>query len=125
MRYNDRAFPAERKITYPMTDPVIRCVACDGYGWLAADSLDTDDETDGGDVECAWCGGIGYVYRAEGGVDRRIPPADLDVLTAMLEALEVARLREMGYTGEAKQPWRQQIRRDRGDRLSTLGDPEP
>jgi len=89
-----------------MTDPIVRCVACDGYGW-------TDDED--GAADCGWCAGIGYVYRAASGIDRPIPAADLGALTAALEQLETERLRELGYTGGAKKPWEQLIRRNRGD----------
>lgn len=97
-------------------DTIIRCVACDGYGWV--------DDPDEPGADCTWCGGIGYVYRDERGIDRRIPAAELDGLTETLERLETERLRELGYSGGAKKPWQQQIRRERGDRLSTLGDPE-
>jgi hypothetical protein len=83
---------------------IVRCVSCDGYGWLS------DDE-----AECDWCGGIGYVYRSANGVDQRIPPDQLAALTAELEALEAQRLRELGYSGEAKKPWEQAIRRKRSD----------
>lgn len=93
-----------------MTDPIIRCVECDGYGWI--------DDEDGSTADCAWCAGIGYVYRAASGVDRPIPAADLAALTEALEQLEAERLRELGYTGGAKKPWEQQIRRDRNDGLA-------
>lgn len=82
---------------------IVRCAACDGYGWL-------DDDEDG-EGECRWCGGIGYVYRDERGVNRRIPESDYESRAAELERLEIERLREIGYTGEAKKPWEQAIRR--------------
>lgn len=88
-----------------------RCIACDGFGWQEADQFDPlDEQAAHAALECAWCGGVGYVYRTPEGYDQRIPPADLDRLTPELEALEAARLREMGYTGEAKKPWEQAIR---------------
>lgn len=95
---------------------VVRCISCDGFGWLERDSADYD-LSDGAGVEgaealeCAWCGGIGYVCQDAQGHDHRIPPADLDALTDTLEALEAERLREMGYTGAAKKPWEQAVRR--------------
>lgn len=92
---------------------IVRCVSCDGYGWL-------DDED--GETDCAWCGGVGYVYRDANGVDRRIPPEDFDRVTATLERLETERLREMGYSGSAKKPWQQAIRHERGDGLLKYGD---
>jgi hypothetical protein len=87
---------------------IVRCVSCDGYGWL-------DDED--GEVDCSWCGGVGYVYRDEQGVDHPIPAEDFEEVTATLEALETERLRELGYSGSAKKPWQQAIRRERGDGL--------
>ncbi|MGQ9910731.1 MAG: hypothetical protein ACUVS2_18045 [Candidatus Flexifilum sp.] len=96
-----------------MSAAIVRCVACDGYGWI--------DDPDSPEPECTWCGGIGYVYRDERGIDRRIPPADLAALSDTLERLETERLRELGYTGSARKPWEQAIRRARGDRLSELG----
>lgn len=85
---------------------IVRCAACDGYGWL-----DDDEEGAAGASECQWCGGIGYVYRDERGIDRRIPESDYEQNAATLEALELQRLREIGYTGEAKKPWEQEIRK--------------
>jgi hypothetical protein len=93
---------------------VVRCVSCDGYGWL-------DDEA--GESDCDWCAGVGYVYRDETGVDRRIPSSDFAAVAHTLEALETQRLREMGYTGGAKKPWEQSIRKERGDNLSQRGEP--
>lgn len=101
---------------------VVRCAACDGYGWV--EDRGEDDFGAGEAVECGWCGGIGYVYRDDRGVDRAIPPADFDALTETLEQLEQERLRELGYSGTSKKPWEQRIRRERGDNLSKLGDPD-
>ena len=84
---------------------IVRCAACDGYGWL--------DEDEEGEIECRWCGGIGYVYRDERGVDRRIPESDYERHAETLEQLELERLREIGYTGSAKKPWEQAIRAGR------------
>lgn len=83
---------------------IIRCTSCDGYGWF-------DDED--GAPECAWCGGVGYVYRDVNGVDRRIPAGDFEQVADRLEALERDRLRDLGYTGEAKRPWEQAVRKKR------------
>lgn len=85
-----------------LTPEIVRCVSCDGYGWL--------EDDDGEAVDCDWCGGVGYVYR-EGSTDRRIPPADFDVMADVLERLDAERLREMGYSGAAKKPWEQAIRK--------------
>lgn len=62
--------------------------------------------------ECAWCAGIGYVYRDANHVDRPIPKDDLQRadVSQRLEALEEARMRDIGYTGSAKHPWEQDIR---------------
>lgn len=90
-----------------MDDLIItRCPSCEGYGWF-------QDDFTGESEDCDWCGGIGYVYRDAAGVDRKIPVADLRKadISAQLEALETQRLREMGYTGQAKKPWQQDIRR--------------
>ena len=75
-----------------------RCPSCDGYGWFAEES-----EQDRA-LDCAWCGGLGYVERDERGVDRPIPPAEYLQLAAALEQLDEERLRELGYSGEAKAP---------------------
>jgi hypothetical protein len=88
-----------------MAETIVRCVSCDGYGWM-------DD--DGEARDCDWCGGVGYVYRDASGADRPIPPADFGAVGERLEQLEVERLREMGYTGEAKKPWEQAIRKKDG-----------
>lgn len=82
---------------------VVRCVSCDGFGW-------TDDDFADIPTDCDWCDGVGYVYRDAAGVDHKIPAADYGRLANDLEALEQARLRELGYTGEAKKPWDQAIR---------------
>lgn len=81
---------------------IIRCVSCEGYGWF--------EDDDGTAQDCDWCGGIGYVYRDSDGLDKHIPPADYEAVSAQLEALETQRLRDLGYTGEAKKPWEQKIR---------------
>ncbi len=81
---------------------IVRCVSCNGYGWL---------EEDGTVEDCDWCGGIGYVYRDAQGIDHRISDANDPVIAAKLEALEQQRMRELGYTGEAKHPAQQEIRR--------------
>lgn len=82
---------------------ILRCPSCDGYGWLK-------DDFSGEDEDCDWCGGIGYVYRDEAGVDQRIPHRHDAETAARIEALEQERLREMGYTGEARKPWEQAVR---------------
>jgi hypothetical protein len=92
---------------------IVRCVSCDGYGWL------DDDE---GEVDCDWCGGVGYIYRDNQGIDRHIPASDYAAVAETLEAMETQRLREMGYSGSAKKPWQQAIRKERGDHLSRLSD---
>ena len=91
---------------------IVRCVSCDGYGWL--------DDEELGEVDCDWCAGVGYVYRDAQGVDHRIPTSDYAALIETLEAMETQRLREMGYTGSAKKPWQQAIRTERGDSLTHL-----
>jgi hypothetical protein len=82
---------------------IVRCVSCDGYGWLT-------DEFSGETTDCDWCGGTGYVYRDLSGVDHRIPEAEYGQVADTLERLEGERLREMGYSGEAKHPDEQAIR---------------
>ena len=86
---------------------IVRCPSCDGYGWI--------EDWHDGEQECDWCKGIGYVYRDQSSADRPIPVSDLPHLTATLEGLEIERLRELGYTGSAKKPWEQAIRRQRED----------
>jgi hypothetical protein len=88
---------------------IVRCESCDGYGWVS--------DLDAGEGDCDWCKGIGYVYRDARGVDRAIPPADLPALAERLEALELERLREIGYSGQAKKPWEQAVRQGRGNLL--------
>ncbi len=85
---------------------IIRCLSCDGFGW-------SEDDFSGEVEDCAWCAGIGYVYRDDSGVDHKIPLDDLkqEAVSAELEALETERMREIGYTGEAKKPWQQDIRK--------------
>lgn len=85
---------------------IVRCPSCDGYGW-------SEDDFSGEVEDCAWCAGIGYVYRNEANVDQAIPLADLKQATVSerLEALENERMREIGYTGEAKKPWQQDVRK--------------
>jgi hypothetical protein len=82
----------------------VRCISCDGFGWL-------EDEFTGEQSDCDWCGGAGYVYRDAQGVDHKIPPADYARISAVLEILEEERLREMGYSGQAKKPWEQDVRK--------------
>ena len=81
---------------------LVRCVSCDGYGWF--------EELEGDTVDCDWCGGTGYVYRDTNDVDRKIREADYGKVADQLETLEAVRMREMGYSGEAKKPWEQAIR---------------
>lgn len=90
---------------------IVRCLSCEGYGWL--------DEEEGAQ-DCDWCGGVGYVYREPGGADRPIPESDFEARGAQLEQLEAERMRELGYTGEAKKPWEQAIRK-RGEDESGQG----
>jgi hypothetical protein len=77
-----------------MTPEIVRCPSCDGYAWVEAE--------DGTAEDCDWCGGVGYVYREADDVQRRIPEADYGRVAAALERLEIERLREIGYTGQAK-----------------------
>lgn len=83
---------------------IVRCPSCDGYGWF-------EDDFTGETEECDWCKGIGYVYR-DGDTDTPIPVTDLKQpdVSAQLEALETQRMRDIGYTGDAKKPWEQDIR---------------
>lgn len=82
---------------------ITRCPSCGGYAWL--------EDDDGNAVDCDWCGGVGYVYRDENGIDHRIPEADYGQVADVLEKLETERLREMGYSGTAKKPWEQAVRK--------------
>lgn len=84
---------------------IIRCASCDGFGWF-------ENEFTGETDDCDWCAGVGYVYRDAAGRDQRIPRSDFSRLSDELEQLEIERLREMGYSGEAKKPWQQGIRKD-------------
>lgn len=79
-----------------------QCPNCDGYGWI--------DDFIEGEQDCDWCKGIGYVYRGDDSVDRPIPRSDFEQVAETLEQLEAERLRQLGYTGRAKPPWRQAIR---------------
>ncbi|MCA9912800.1 MAG: hypothetical protein KC496_05610, partial [Anaerolineae bacterium] len=85
---------------------IVRCISCDGYGWL-------EDEFTGETEDCDWCGGIGYVYRLQDGTDQKIPQSELQdaMISRELERLEKDRMQEMGYQGSAKKPWEQDIRR--------------
>ncbi|GAB4516684.1 MAG: hypothetical protein OHK0046_22430 [Anaerolineae bacterium] len=83
---------------------VIQCVSCDGYGWV-------EDDLSGETADCDWCDGTGYVYRDEHGIDHPIPAADYAHIAEVLENLEKKRLRNMGYTGDAKHPDDQDIRK--------------
>lgn len=83
---------------------IVRCLSCEGYGWL-------EDDFTGEAADCDWCGGAGYVYRDEQGIDHKIPLADYGKVADTLEKLEQERLREMGYSGQAKKPWEQDIRK--------------
>lgn len=83
---------------------IVRCVSCEGYGWQT-------DELTGGETDCDWCDGTGYVYRDADGVDHRIPDKDYGKVADQLEQLESERMREMGYQGSARKPWDQDIRK--------------
>jgi hypothetical protein len=85
-----------------MTPEIVRCASCDGYGWFEEDGITAD---------CDWCGGIGYMYRDAESVDHRIPASDYAKVADTLERLEAERMREMGYSGTAKHPNEQDIRR--------------
>lgn len=87
---------------------VVRCVSCDGYGWV-------EDEFSGESADCDWCGGNGYVYRDERGVDHIIPEQDYGKVADILERLEMERMRDLGYSGSAKHPRDQSIRKRDGD----------
>lgn len=84
-------------------EAMTRCISCDGYGWH-------EDDFTAETLECDWCAGVGYVYRLPDGTDRPIPQADWGRVADRLEQLEAQRLHEMGYTGNAKKPWEQDIR---------------
>jgi len=84
-------------------DKIVRCVSCDGYGWF-------EDDFTGETADCDWCDGVGYVYRDDQGVDRKIPESDYGKVADILENKEVERMRDLGYTGSAKHPDDQDIR---------------
>jgi len=98
---------------------IVRCISCDGYGWF-------EDEFTGEVEECDWCAGVGYVYRAADGTDRKIPLEDLRIesVSQQLEALEAKRMREMGYQGQARKPWEQAIRRGTQGGINPYDEPE-
>jgi hypothetical protein len=83
---------------------IVMCPSCEGYGWQT-------DEFEGNTEDCAWCGGCGYVYRMADGSDQAIPAADYAAVADILERMERERLRALGYSGDAKKPWEQAIRR--------------
>ncbi|MCB9451345.1 MAG: hypothetical protein H6672_07885 [Anaerolineaceae bacterium] len=76
---------------------IVECISCDGYGWF--------EDENGESQDCSWCGGVGYTYRDEAGIDHRIPSADYERISPELERLEAERLRRMGYTGSVKRRW--------------------
>jgi hypothetical protein len=86
---------------------IVCCISCEGYGWF--------EDEDGAAQDCDWCKGIGYTYRDAQNIDHPIPAADYARAAETLERLEVERLRDLGYTGEAKRPWEQKIRQQRGN----------
>ncbi len=88
--------------------PIVRCASCEGYGWF-------EDDITFETVDCDWCDGTGYIYRDADGIDRKIPPEDYGRVSAQLEQLEAQRLQEMGYTGTAKHPDDQDIRKGNED----------
>ena len=94
---------------------IVICVSCEGYGWF--------DEDDG--VDCDWCSGVGYVYRDDKHIDHRIPQSDFGKVADRLEQLDTQRMKEMGYTGSAKKPWEQAIRKGtKGGEKPDLNDKE-
>jgi hypothetical protein len=82
---------------------IVRCPSCDGYGWV--------EDDDGKVQDCDWCSGVGYVYRDEQGVDHPIPESDYPHVANTLERLEQERMRDLGYSGSARHPREQDIRR--------------
>jgi hypothetical protein len=96
---------------------IVRCLSCEGYGWY-------EDEFTGETTDCDWCDGVGYVYRDAQNIDHKIPLEDLKQpdISAQLEMLEGERLREMGYRGEAKKPWQQDIRKGTQGGLNPYAD---
>jgi hypothetical protein len=89
---------------------ISRCLSCDGYGWVS--------DPDEGEQDCDWCRGVGYVCVEPQGLHRPIPTDALTALAEQLEALEAQRLRDLGYTGQAKKPWEQMIRQKMGKLLN-------
>jgi hypothetical protein len=89
--------------------PIVRCPSCEGFGWC--------DDDEGAVQDCEWCAATGYVYRDAQGIDRKIPSTDYPLVAAQLEQLEAQRLREMGFQGQARKPWEQPIRQERGKLL--------
>lgn len=87
-----------------MTEQIVRCVSCEGYGWFT-------DEFTGETEDCDWCGGVGYVYRDADSVDRRIPEEDYGKVADRIEKLDIQRMHALGYKGQPKRPWEQDIRR--------------
>ena len=87
-----------------MTVKIVRCISCDGFGWF-------EDEFTGDVEDCDWCAGVGYVYRSDDQTDSPIPKADFETVAVELEQLETKRLHELGYQGQAKKPWQQDIRK--------------
>ena len=103
-----------------MSKQIVRCISCDGFGWF-------EDDFSGEVEDCDWCGGVGYVYRDDDNKDTRIPREDFETVAAKLERLETERMREMGYSGDAKKPWQQDVRKDTrlGHNPYTPTDDEP
>jgi hypothetical protein len=87
---------------------IVRCVSCDGYGWV--------EDDDGQGVDCDWCAGVGYVYRDDNGIDHPIPESDYPTVAEILERLEQERMRDLGYAGSSKHPREQEIRREDPDK---------
>ena len=86
---------------------IVRCPSCDGYGWI--------ENEDGQALDCDWCGGVGYIYRDTNGIDHRILDTNDPNVADTLERLEQERMRDLGYTGSAKHPDDQDIRRKRDE----------
>lgn len=98
-----------------MTQQIVRCISCEGYGWFT-------DEFSGETEDCDWCNGVGYVYRDANNVDSRIPEADYGKVADRIEKLEIKRMRDLGYQGQPKRPWEQNIRK--GTQLGERKPPE-
>jgi hypothetical protein len=86
-----------------MTMKIVRCISCEGFGWFEDDFTSEAED-------CDWCGGVGYVYQNDDKTDSPIPKADFEKVADELEQLEIKRLRELGYQGQAKKPWEQDFR---------------